>query len=288
MILITGASGNVGREVLKQVAQTGARVRAAYQSVSKAAAAPSGVDLVTMDYTQPDTLKAALKGVERVFLVGPPSSSLVSLERKAIDEIKRSGIKHLVKLSAMGGRAATFPRQHAESEDYIQSTAVPYTFLRPNGFMQNFVNYNAATINTQDAFYGCQGDGKVSHIDIRDIGAVAAKVLTEDGHDGKAYTLTGPAALSNAEIAQILSDDLGREIRYVDLPPAQFKQALLGAGLKEWDADALIDLQRLYGEGGASAVTQDVEFLLGRKPTSFEQFSRDHRQAFQAQERAVG
>jgi uncharacterized protein YbjT (DUF2867 family) len=288
MILITGASGNVGREVLKQVAHTGVRVRAAYQSVSKAAAAPSGVDLVTMDYTQPDTLRAALKGVERVFLVAPPSSSLVSLERKAVDEIKRSGVKHLVKLSAMGGRAATFPRQHAESEDYIQSSGLSYTFLRANGFMQNFVNYNAATINTQNAFYGCQGDGNVSHIDIRDIGAVAAKVLTEDGHDGKAYPLTGPSALSNAEIAQILSDDLGREIRYVDLPPAQFKQALLGAGLKEWDADALIDLQQFYREGGASALTQDVERLLGRKPTSFEQFSRDHRQAFQAQERAVG
>lgn len=288
MILITGASGNVGREVLKQVTQTGVRVRAAYQSVSKAAAAPSGVDLVTMDYNDPATVRAALKDVDRVFLVGPPSSNLVSLERKAVDEIKRSGVKHLVKLSAMGGRAAIFPRQHAESEDYIQSSAVTYTFLRPNGFMQNFVNYNSATINTQNAFYGCQGEGKVSHIDIRYLAAVAVKVLTENGHEGKAYTLTGPAALTNAEIAQILSDDLGREIRYVDLPPAQFKQALLGAGLKEWDADALIDLQRFYREGGASSVMPDAERLLGRKPTSFEQFSRDHRQAFQAQERAAG
>ena len=288
MILITGASGNVGREVLKQITQTGVRVRAAYQSVSKAAAAPSGVDLVTMDYNDPATVRAALKDVDRVFLVGPPSSNLVSLERKAVDEIKRSGVQHLVKLSAMGGRAAIFPRQHAESEDYIQSSAVTYTFLRPNGFMQNFVNYNAGTINTQNAFYGCQGEGKVSHIDIRDLAAVAVKVLTENGHEGKAYTLTGPAALTNAEIAQILSDDLGREIRYLDLPPAQFKQALLGAGLKEWDADALIDLQRFYREGGASSVMPDAERLLGRKPTSFEQFSRDHRQAFQAQERAAG
>jgi uncharacterized protein YbjT (DUF2867 family) len=288
MILITGASGNVGREVLKQVAQTGVQVRAAFQSVSKAAAAPSGVDLVTMDYNQPSTVRAALKGVERVFLVGPPSSSLLPLERKVVDEVKQSGVRHLVKLSAMGGRAAIFPGQHAESEDYIRSLGVAYTFLRPNGFMQNFVNYNAGTINTQNAFYGCQGEGKVSHVDIRDIGAVAVKALTESGHEGKAYTLTGPAALSNAEVAQILSDDLAREIRYVDLPPAQFKQALLGAGLGEWDADALIDLQRLYREGGASNVSSDVERLLGRKPTSFEQFSRDYRQAFQAQERAVG
>jgi uncharacterized protein YbjT (DUF2867 family) len=281
MILITGASGNVGREVLKQIAATGAQVRAAFQSVSKAAAAPSGVEVVTMDYNQPPTLQAALKGVERVFLVGPPAPNLPLLERKAVDEIKRSGVRHVVKLSAMGGRAATFPRQHADSEDYITSAGVAYTFLRPNGFMQNLVTYNAPTINTQDAFYGSQGEGKVSHIDIRDIAAVAVKTLTEDGHQGKAYTLTGPVALSNAQIAQILSDDLGREIRYVDLPAEQFKQALLGAGVPEWSANALLDLQQLYRNDGASAVTNDVERVLRRKPRSFEQFSRDHAQAFQ-------
>jgi uncharacterized protein YbjT (DUF2867 family) len=287
MILITGASGNVGKEVLKQIVGTPARVRAAFQSPSKAASSPSGVEIVIMDFNRPETLRAALKGVERVFLVGPPTPGLPALERKAVDEIKQSGIRHVVKLSAMGGRAATFPRQHADSEDYIKSSGVAYTFLRPNGFMQNMVNYNAPTINTQNAFYGCQGEGKVSHIDIRDIAAVAVKTLTEDGHEGKTHTLTGSAALSNAQIAQILSDDLAREINYVDLPPEQLKQAMLAAGMPEWSADALCDLQRFYREGGASTLTPDVEQILRRKPTSFEQFSRDYRQAFQPQERAV-
>jgi uncharacterized protein YbjT (DUF2867 family) len=287
MILITGASGNVGKEVLKQIVRTPAQVRAAFQSPSKAAGAPSGVEIVIMDFNRPETLRSALKGVERVFLVGPPTPDLPALERKAVDEIKQSGIRHVVKLSAMGGRAATFPRQHADSEDYIKSSGVAYTFLRPNGFMQNMVNYNAPTINTQNAFYGCQGEGRVSHIDIRDIAAVAVKTLTEDGHEGKTHTLSGPAALSNAQIAQILSDDLAREINYVDLPPEQLKQAMLAAGMPEWGADALCDLQRLYREGGASAMTSDVEQILRRKPTSFEQFSRDYRQAFQPQERAV-
>jgi uncharacterized protein YbjT (DUF2867 family) len=256
-------------------------VRAAFQSASKAATAPSGVEIVTMDYNQPETLRTALKGVECVFLVGPPTSNLPAMERKAVDEIKRSEVPHIVKLSAMGGRAATFPRQHADSEAYIESSGVPHTFLRPNGFMQNFVNYNAGTINSQSAFYGSQGEGKVSHIDIRDIAAVAVKVLTEDRHRGKTYTLTGPEALSNARIAQVLSDDVGREIKYVDLPDEPFKQALLAAGVPEWSANALVDLQRLYREGGASVVTRDVEQLLGHKPISFEQFSRDHRAAFQ-------
>ena len=281
MILITGASGNVGREVLKQIAATGAKVRAAFQSVGKAAVAPSGVDIVTMDYNQPQTLQTALKGVDRVFLVGPPTPNLTALERKAIDEVKQSGARHVVKLSAMGGRGAIFPRQHADSEDYIKSAGLTYTFLRPNGFMQNFINYNAPTITTQNAFYGSQGEGKVSHIDIRDIGAVAVKALTENGHEDKAYALTGPEALSNMQIAEILSDDTGREIKYVDLPPEQFKQALVGAGLPEWSADALVELQQFYRKGGANDVTSDVEDLLGRRPISFEQFSRDFSQAFQ-------
>jgi uncharacterized protein YbjT (DUF2867 family) len=281
MILITGASGNVGREVLKQIAEAGVPVRAAFQSATKAAVAPSGVEVVAMDYNKPETLRAALTGVERVFLVGPPTSDLPAMERRAVDEIKRAGVALIVKLSAMGGRAATFTRQHADSEDYIKASGVAYTFLRPNGFMQNFVNYSGATINSQNAFYGCQGEGAVSHIDIRDIAAVTVKTLTEDGHAGKAYTLTGPEAITNARIAQILSEDAGREIRYVNLPDEAFKQALVGAGVPEWLANAYADLQRLYRDGGASAVTDDVQKLLGRKPIRFEQFSRDCREAFQ-------
>jgi uncharacterized protein YbjT (DUF2867 family) len=288
MILITGASGNVGKEVLKQIAQTGAEVRAAFQSVSKAVETPTGVEIVSLDYNQAETLQTALKGVDRVFLVGPPNAQLTALERKAMEVITHSDVRRVVKLSAMGGREAIFPRQHAESEDYIQSTGVPYTFLRPNGFMQNMVNYNAPTITTQSAFYGSEGDGRVSHIDIRDVAAVAVKALTENGHVGKAYTLTGPEALTNEEIAHILSDELGREIRFINLSPAQLKEALLSAGVPEWNADALLDLQRLYREGKAATVTGNVEQILGRKPISFARFARDHRSAFDARKQAAG
>ena len=287
MILITGASGNVGKEVLKQITQTGVEVRAAFQSVSKAAGAPSGVEIVAVDYNQPETLRTALKAVERVFLVGPPTDQLPALERKAMEVIVQSGVRQVVKLSAMGGREAIFPRQHAQSEDYIQSTGVPYTFLRPNGFMQNMVTYNAPTIKTQSAFYGSEGDGRVSHIDIRDVAAVAVKTLTEDGHVGKAYTLTGPEALTNKEIAQILSDELRREIRFINLPTVQLKEALLSAGVPEWNADALLDLQRLYREGKATTVTQDVEQILGHKAISIVQFFRDYRSDFEIRKQAA-
>ncbi len=279
MILITGASGNVGREVLKQIVPTGASIRAAFQSMSKAASAPPGVEVAVVDYEQPETLRAALKGVEKVFLVGPPTARLAALERSAIDTIRQSEVRQVVKLSAMGGRAATFPRQHAESEDYIRSSGVAYTFLRPNGFMQNILLYSGDSVRTQNAFYGSEGDGRVSQIDIRDIAAVAVKTLTEGGHEGKTYTLTGPAALSNSEVAKILSEALGREIRFVNLEPAQLKAALLAAGAGEWNADALVDLQRLYREGGAATVTADAEQMLGRKPRSYVEFAKENREA---------
>jgi len=280
MILITGASGNVGREVLKQVTQTGVKVRAAYQSAGKAAEAPAGVETAIVDYNQPETLRAALKGVERVFLVGPPTAQVTALERSAMDVIKQSSVRHVIKLSAMGGRDAIFPGLHAESEDYIRSTGVPYTFLRPNGFMQNMIIYNAGTIKAQNAFYGSEGEGRVSQIDIRDVAAVAVKALTEEGHTGKAYTLTGPEALAGSEIAKILSEAIGREIRFINLPPEQLRQALLATGMSEWSADALLDLQRYYREGKAATVTNDVEQVVGRKPVRFAQFVHEYKSAF--------
>jgi uncharacterized protein YbjT (DUF2867 family) len=288
MILITGASGNVGREVLRQTAAAGAKVRAAYQSAAKAADAPRGVEIATVDYNRPETLRAALDGVERVFLVGPPTADLVALERNAVDVIAQSDVSCVVKLSAMGGRGAIFPGQHADSEDYIRSTGVPYTFLRPNGFMQNLINFSASTITSQNAFYGSEGEGRVSLIDIRDIAAVAVKTLTEDGYEGEALTLTGPEAVSNQEVARTLSDTLGREIRFINLPPDQFKQALISAGVPEWSANALVDLQRFYREGNAATVTDDVERVLGRKPIALAQFVLEYRSAFEPRGQGAG
>jgi uncharacterized protein YbjT (DUF2867 family) len=281
MILITGASGNVGSQVLKRAAAVGLRLRAAYQSRDKAQGVPAGVETVLMDYTQPETVRGSLRGVEKVFLVGPPTANIAELEGGVVRECQRAGVTHIVKLSALGGRQAIFPSLHRDSEERIEASGVPFTFLRPNGFMQNLVTYNAVTIKSQNAFYATQASGAVSHIDLRDVGAVAVKVLADDGHERQAYALTGPEALTNDQIAEKLSRATGRTIRYVDLPPAELKKALLGAGMPEWSADALLDLQRLYREGKASLVDPAVERILGRKATTFDQFARDHAGAFQ-------
>src|SRR5256886_15098011 len=190
MILIRGESGNVGSEVLKQALSVGLKIRATFQSADRAAKAPTGIEGVIMDYAQAETIRPALHGVEKIFLVGPPVRDLPVIEANFIKEVRAAGRKHIVKVSALGGRESMFPSGHRDSEENIEASGLPYTFLRPNGFMQNLVNYNAGTTRSQNAFYGCQGNGAVSVVDIRDIAAVAVVVLVPTGHASKAHALT--------------------------------------------------------------------------------------------------
>ncbi len=135
-----------------------------------------------------------------------------------------------------------FSSRHRDSEENIEASGLPYTFLRPNGFMQNLVNYDAGTIRSQNVFCGCQGNGAVSMVDIRDVAAAAVIVLAATGHEGKSYALTGGEALTNQRVAEKISRVAGRKISYVDLPAAELKKGILSAGTPEWSADALIDL----------------------------------------------
>src|SRR5438046_9333536 len=196
MILITGASGNVGREVVKQALAVGLKIRSPLQHPKIAAKAHAGFEGVIMDYAKPETIRPVLHGVEKIFLVGPPVRDLPALEANFIKEVRASGRKHIVKLSALGGREATFPSGHRDSEENIEVSGLPFTFLRPNGFMQNLVNYNAGTIRSEKAFYGWQGDGSVSVIDIRDTPAAAVTILAATGQEGEAHALSGGEALN--------------------------------------------------------------------------------------------
>jgi uncharacterized protein YbjT (DUF2867 family) len=235
---------------------------------------------VIVDYAKPETIRPALHGVDKIFLVGPPVRELAVLEANFVKEVRAAGRKHIVKLSALGGRESTFPSGHRDSEENIEASDLPYTFLRPNGFMQNLVNYNAGTIGSQNAFYGCQGNGTVSIVDIRDIAAVAVIVLAATGHEGKSYALTGGEALTNEQVAEKISHVAGRKISYVDLPPAELKKGMLSTGAPEWSADALLDLQRFYREGKASLVTDDIERLTGHRPITVDRFANDYAFAF--------
>jgi uncharacterized protein YbjT (DUF2867 family) len=275
MILVTGASGTVGREVVKALGAAKAKVRAGYRT--RPQNIPKGVESVALDYDRPDTIRPALTGVETLFLL----SNAVDVERRVVDEAKAAGVRRVVKLSVLRAdkEEYAFARWHRAVEKHVEGSGLAWTFLRPTGFMQNVVTYMAGTIRSQSAIYSSVGDGAVATVDARDIGAVAARVLTEGGHERKAYELTGPAALTYAQVAAALGGVLGRTINYVPISPEQYKQGALGAGMPEAYVDALVDLERFYREGGSSAVSPDVRRLKGADPIPFAQFARDHADA---------
>src|SRR5881396_2100183 len=240
MILITGASGSVGKAVLLEAIRRESKVRAMYRSKEEAAKAPSGCQAVLADYADKHSLGKALDGVNFVYVVCSPIPQLVELESNMLVACKQAGVKHVVLNSALGAGdyPKSFPSWHRQVEDKLKSSGMSCTILRPNGFLQNIVTYNAASIRTQGAFYAAMGDAKVSYLDVGDIAVVAVKALRGGPHSGKTYELNGPEAISNEELAKRISKISGRTVNYVDIPESAQREAMLGMGMPEWQVTA--------------------------------------------------
>jgi len=282
-ILITGGTGTVGSFLLEKLAATDANVRALVRSQGKAERIEaSGLEAVIGDLDKPETLPAALDGVEKVFLLTSPTERQAELEGNVIAAAKNAGVSHLVKLSAIGAGPDAPPliRDHYLIEQEIESAGIPHTHLRPNGFMQNIL-MTAPTIKEKGLFYGPLGEAKVSYVDARDIAAVAAAVLTGDGHQGKAYEITGPRSLSYKEVAQEFSSVLGKDVQYIDLPLDAMRSSMLGTGMSAWLTDRLIGLFEFYRDGRAATVSNVVREVTGQEPITFRQFVREHVEAFE-------
>ena len=278
MICITGAGGTLGSEVLRQLQSSGAPLRAAFHSTDKAdAARAEGVDTALIDYDDPDSLRDAFAGCESLFLLGPNAIEQTELELAAVRAAREAGVRHIVKQSVMGAERKDYSlaRVHRPVEQAIEASGLSWTFLRPNSFMQNVMTFMSPSIHSESAFYSASGEARISHVDVRDIAAVAVKALIEPGHGGQAYTLTGPDALTYDEIAEALSLAVGRTITHVDLPPNELRYAMLDMGMPEPIADRLLDLERYFREGHASRVTGDIERVTGRAPRRFADYARE-------------
>lgn len=284
-ILVTAATGTVGREVIKQLAMQNVHVRAGVHSIIKGEnlkRLPS-VEIVEVNFRNPDSLHAAFTHVDRLMLITPLSEDQMEMTRNLVDEAKRQGVKHIVKLSALGAGAEPgiqLGRWHREMERCVEESGIPYTILRPAGFMQNLVNYSADTVKQEGKFYLPVGDGKVSFIDTRDIAAVAVEVLTTKDHEGKVYELTGPETLSHQEMAAILGEATGKEIAFVDVPEDAARNAMLSHRTPGPIADALLELYAAHRAGKSAKLTDTVEQVTGREPHTFRQFARDYRECF--------
>ncbi|MER2996188.1 SDR family oxidoreductase [Pontibacter populi] len=285
-ILVTGATGTVGREVVKQLSMLdGIRVRAGVHSVIKGENLRRlpDVEVVEMEFTDPDSLHAAFTHADKVFLVTPFSEGQVEMAKKLIDEAKKRGVKHIVKLSAIGAgdeNAIQLCRWHRDIEQYIEQSGIPYTFLRAASFMQNFENYSSPTIKSEGKIYMPTGDGKVAYIDARDIAAVAIAVLTNDGHENKIYDLTGPEAISVSEVADTISLVTGRQVDFVDVPEEDARKSMQQQQTPDWMINSLLELYGQHRAGKSAEVNSSVEELTGHKPHTFRQFVKEYKECF--------
>lgn len=285
MILITGASGSAGRAVLQDVRKSGAKHRAMYRSAAEAAKAPSGTESAVADFAEKETLGSALKGVESVYLVCSPIPELVELESNMIDACVAAGVRHVVLNSAMGAGdyGKSFPSWHRKVEDKLKATKLSCTILRPNSFHHNVTAFFAPTLRAQGVFYSSMQNARNSFIDVRDIAAIAAKALKGGEHAGKIYELNGPEALEYAELARRISKVAGREVKYVDIPMAAQKKAMLDQHMTEWQVTALLELQEYYLSGKGGETDSVVQHLLERAPISMDQFLAEFAGEFRSQ-----
>lgn len=279
MILVLSATGTIGSEVVKALKTQGVALRAGSRDPKKAEAS-LGVEAVAWDWEQPAAFATALKGVDTLFLATPAGTTEeLRYGLSAVAAAKAAGVKKIVKLSAIGVEQQP-QSPHRQIELQVEADGFAWCFLRPSFFMQNLSEANLHDIRTDGAIYLPSGDGKTGVIDARDIGAVAAQALTHNTWNGQGLTLTGPAALSYAEMAALLSAATGKTIKHVDLAPADFHAALIKAGVPEHYATFLVGLYDLVKKGYTALVTATVSEVLGRPATSFESFAKDYAKVF--------
>ncbi len=295
LILITGATGKVGSEVVKQLAASKIPFRAAIHTPTKAAILKGLVtDAVEFDFGKLETVKKALKGVEKVLLITPVSDKMVEMTSNFVKAAKEAGVKHIVKLSssqADTNSTSQLGKWHGESEKIIEQSGIAYTFLRPTYFMQNFTSTHLEDIKLQGAFYLPCGTGKISLIDIKDVASVAISVLTKSGHENKIYSLTGPESLTFTEAADIFTEKLNKMVTYLDIAEEGYdndpqnrkvgaKSMMKDKGLPDWLIDSLMQLYKSIKTGNAGVVTTAVQEITGKPATKFSQFAVDSKQLF--------
>ena len=280
-ILVTGATGNIGLQLVERLKEKNLEVIAGVSSLSKGGRfAKRGIETMIMNYAQPETVEVALEGVERLFLLLPLVEPMVDWGRQVITAARKTGVQFVLRSSGLGADPDTsyaLGKAHGLIDQDLMASGLAYTIVRPNSFMQNYVNYFGETIRDRQAFYLAQGPGRISLIDVRDIAAADAEILSDPGsHSNRVYDLTGPAALNNEEIAGLISRVTGLTITYHDLEEATAREGLMKLGLPEWNIRVMESLNRRIKLGLTAEVSPNVRLLTGNNPISFTQFAEDY------------
>ena len=281
MILVTGATGHIGRELSPHVQATGQSLRVLVRDEKKVARLDPCIERAVGDLNDSASLLSAMHGVERVFLVTFEMQQDVNV----IETAKRVGVKHIVKLSTLEAtdHKIKVGKWHYEREELIRASGLDWTFLRPGMFMSNSIEWWSETIKGQGSVFFPGGKkGKVAPVDPRDVAKVAALALTQSGHSRQAYELTGSELFTIGEMVQVISHVLGKPIQYVDIPPIAAKLFMLKSGMDKMLVNALMEMLASLRRDEGAIVTDTVERVTGHPPRTFEAWCQEHIEAFQA------
>jgi uncharacterized protein YbjT (DUF2867 family) len=278
MILVTGATGNVGSAAVRLLAAQYRPTRALVRDPSRALR-DGAVEIVTGDFDRPDTLDAAIRGIDTILLVSP---AVPAQEIAVIDSAVRNGVTHLVKITSKASADSPVDRRRgqAQIEAHLETTGLAFTLLRANAYMQNLLAL-APMIKQTGGFLMSAGDGKVGMIDARDVAAAAVAVAAAPGsHASKTYWLTGPGLITYTDVARELTDTLGRAVEYRQISPAEHRAVMIQVGVPEAVAMSNAQAFGLIAEGDAAWLSDDVESITGTAPRSLHAFIADHVAAF--------
>jgi uncharacterized protein YbjT (DUF2867 family) len=283
MILLTGATGRVGSSVSRDLAKANIPFRVVVRNPDKFVLDdPGNIEILTGDLLDEVCVRKAMEGVTKALLLTGNGPGQADIERKFVTIAGQADVRHLVKISSLEASAKTtaaLPAMHFESEQFIRSQNLAWTFVRPNFFMQNMLMYSGSIANA-GIFAMPLGDARTGMIDTRDVGAVCAKILQEDGHENTTYKLTGADLLTFDEVAQRMSNVLGKPVSYVKQTPQEFRSMLEGIVPSKPQVDAVCELFAEIASGSLELVTPTVKEILNRDPISIEQFTEDFSSAF--------
>jgi uncharacterized protein YbjT (DUF2867 family) len=277
MILVTGSTGLNGSELVRRLSARGVPVRALVRDLAKAAplAALPNVELVAGDMARPETLSGALRGVERAMLISSSAPDMLEVQSSFIEAARQAGVGYVIKLSGIMPELDSpfrYARMHGEIEQRLAASGMAYTHLRAGEFFPAYFR-QIRSIVARGAVTLPMAEARIASIDTGDIAEVAIAVLTGSGHEGKTYPLTGPEALSMAEVAQKLSAATGKPIQYVDVPPEEARRNNLANGMPPYTADALFELFAERRKGKEAQVSTVIPEVFGWQPTRFDEFA---------------
>lgn len=276
MIVVTGANGNIGAKTIRRLADANHEVRALIRDPAKASELDAIADVAIGDLGSPQTLTSAFAGAERAFVISPLSPELETFEANAFHAAAEAGVKHIVKLSNFGSGA--FPTAlwhwHHKSEENLRALGTQWTVLRPTRFMSD-APFSWDRLIEHGTLFEPTGDGRITLVDPHDVAAVAATVLTTDGHDGKIYELTGTEALTGTQVAQKIAAAIGRPVTFADPSPEAFRDTMTAAGQPGYLVDLILQYATLVREG-RMRVTTTVADLTGQPPRGYDEWLKDN------------